>query len=431
MVYDSPIMVKNATFFCKGAADSPQTSTNKMTPSRRSVFLSDWWLVDTKDNDGGRKLAVGGKNYNRLNMVREFTSAFICKRVDAFTLETIDGFTIVIDGPVNQNRSKLNGFSVEVCSQFLMGFPVNWETYTVDFFPKESISEFANSSGGNILHRPSSIPQDGSPASKIAAFIKLAEYDIYQRSRKRERENCDTCIGNTVKIELNDGSVSPTSELNFPRSTRLMKIEKIETPTGNEIHLQTPLDSPVSCDKLQFSSEPKRKRGRPSKTGNEIHLQTSLDSPVSCDKLQFSSEPKRKRGRPSKAGNEIHLQNPLDSPVSCDKLQFFSKPKRKRGRPSKASKLSNHSSKEGCGQKFKKAKELDSPDQGQFTRDRDPSLFSSPELLNLRRSRSGRLLVPMLDVQQRLIHDGDGSIIGIMKSYQNEDPPSSSRTGNQ
>lgn len=47
-------------------------------------------------------------------MVREFTSAFICKRVDAFTLETIDGFTIVIDGPVNQNRSKLNGFSVEV-----------------------------------------------------------------------------------------------------------------------------------------------------------------------------------------------------------------------------------------------------------------------------------------------------------------------------
>lgn len=171
----------------------------------------------------------------------------------------------------------------QVCSHFLMGFPVNWELYTVDYISEEPISDFANYSGPNIPCRPPPVPQDGSPSKKIDAFIKLAEYDIYQLSRKHEIENCDTCIGNknTVEMELNDGSVNPTRELSVPRrSTRLMKVEKIETkietPTFNETHLQIPLDSPASYGKMSFlkptikASElskcpSEKKRGRPRK----------------------------------------------------------------------------------------------------------------------------------------------------------------------
>ncbi|XP_031275953.1 kinetochore-associated protein KNL-2 homolog [Pistacia vera] len=59
--------------------------------------------------------------------MRVFTSAPIVKRFDVFTLETADGICIVLKGFINKSRTIENGFSSEVFSHFVFGFPTNWE----------------------------------------------------------------------------------------------------------------------------------------------------------------------------------------------------------------------------------------------------------------------------------------------------------------
>ncbi|KAF6172340.1 hypothetical protein GIB67_024962, partial [Kingdonia uniflora] len=61
--------------------------------------------------------------------VRMFASAPIVKRYDTFTLETADGFTIIVKGFINFGRTSENGISSEICNHFLLGFPYYWETY--------------------------------------------------------------------------------------------------------------------------------------------------------------------------------------------------------------------------------------------------------------------------------------------------------------
>ncbi|XP_075089060.1 uncharacterized protein LOC107814538 isoform X2 [Nicotiana tabacum] len=58
---------------------------------------------------------------------RLFTSAAITKRHDTVTLVTVDGITILVSGLINRARTLQNGFSSEVCNQFLIGFPYNWK----------------------------------------------------------------------------------------------------------------------------------------------------------------------------------------------------------------------------------------------------------------------------------------------------------------
>ncbi|KAF6162266.1 hypothetical protein GIB67_008395, partial [Kingdonia uniflora] len=61
--------------------------------------------------------------------VRMFASAPIVKRYDTFTLETADGFTIIVKGFINFERTSENGISSEICNHILFGFPYYWETY--------------------------------------------------------------------------------------------------------------------------------------------------------------------------------------------------------------------------------------------------------------------------------------------------------------
>ncbi|KAK2657921.1 hypothetical protein Ddye_010973 [Dipteronia dyeriana] len=65
----------------------------------------------------------------QLQAMRVFTSAPIVKQYDVFTLETADGICIILSGFINKARTKENGFSDEVFSHFLFGFPPFWEAY--------------------------------------------------------------------------------------------------------------------------------------------------------------------------------------------------------------------------------------------------------------------------------------------------------------
>ncbi|KAJ0089329.1 hypothetical protein Patl1_31919 [Pistacia atlantica] len=94
---------------------------------QRTVCLFDWWLIKAEKDFQGNRVAVAGFTSRELQAMRVFTSAPIVKRFDVFTLETADGICIVLKGFINKSRTIENGFSSEVFSHFVFGFPTNWE----------------------------------------------------------------------------------------------------------------------------------------------------------------------------------------------------------------------------------------------------------------------------------------------------------------
>ena len=65
------------------------------------------------------------KLYCRQHATRLFSSAPIIKRNDAYTLETADGVTVVVQGMINKERTQDNGFPLEVCDHFCF-YTNNW-----------------------------------------------------------------------------------------------------------------------------------------------------------------------------------------------------------------------------------------------------------------------------------------------------------------
>lgn len=65
-----------------------------------------------KDYDG-RRLAVAGITSGEKQAVRVFSSAPILKRYDVFTLETVDGICVIIQGFINKALTQQNGFPSE------------------------------------------------------------------------------------------------------------------------------------------------------------------------------------------------------------------------------------------------------------------------------------------------------------------------------
>ncbi|KAL1325233.1 hypothetical protein AAHE18_13G146800 [Arachis hypogaea] len=92
--------------------------------------MSDWWLA--KPCLPLQGLAVGGIAYGQRE--RMFLSTVIAKRHEANVLETEDGVTLHLSSFINSSRSFQNGFPREVCEDFLLGFPDDWQKYTAHSF---------------------------------------------------------------------------------------------------------------------------------------------------------------------------------------------------------------------------------------------------------------------------------------------------------
>ncbi|XP_043712208.1 kinetochore-associated protein KNL-2 homolog [Telopea speciosissima] len=122
------------------SASDPDISKSDTISSSflKTVCLVDWWLIKTEKDFCGKRLAVGGITSKEQQAVRAFSSSPIFKKYDAFTLETADGITVMVKGLINRDRTLQNGFPSEVCSHFLFGFPYDWETYSGEYFHRES-----------------------------------------------------------------------------------------------------------------------------------------------------------------------------------------------------------------------------------------------------------------------------------------------------
>ncbi|XP_010241510.1 PREDICTED: uncharacterized protein LOC104586089 [Nelumbo nucifera] len=137
------------------ATTSPTTASNQILDTRtmssaslRMVCLQDWWLVKSEHNFHGKRLAVGGFATRQRLAGRVFCSTPIIKRHDSFTVETADGVVVTVKGLINNARTCQNGFSTEICSHFLFGFPFDWEDYTSYFFGNECTTD----SGGALTN---------------------------------------------------------------------------------------------------------------------------------------------------------------------------------------------------------------------------------------------------------------------------------------
>ncbi|KAI3937922.1 hypothetical protein MKX01_027849, partial [Papaver californicum] len=104
------------------------------------VYLEDWWLIMSEKVIDGKRLAVEGFALREPRSMGVFSTAPIIKRYNICSLRTADGITIVTKGSINASRTLENGFSSEICSLFLLGFPYSWETYSNPRVEDESTS---------------------------------------------------------------------------------------------------------------------------------------------------------------------------------------------------------------------------------------------------------------------------------------------------
>ncbi|CAK7338864.1 unnamed protein product [Dovyalis caffra] len=112
----------STTAAATAAATAPATSSFQKT-----VSLHDWWLIKAEKKLQGKRIAVAGLTSPEKIPVRVFHSAAITKRHDVFTVETADGFTVIIQGYINRKLTVENGFSSQVLRHFCFGFPPDWE----------------------------------------------------------------------------------------------------------------------------------------------------------------------------------------------------------------------------------------------------------------------------------------------------------------
>ncbi|XP_052172598.1 kinetochore-associated protein KNL-2 homolog isoform X2 [Diospyros lotus] len=110
-------------------AISDTNSSASLSYFQKTVCLQDWWLIKAEKDSQGKRLAVAGLTSREKQAVRVFSSAPIVKRYDVFTLETADGICVLMKGFINKARTEENGFPSEVFKHFVFGFPPYWEEY--------------------------------------------------------------------------------------------------------------------------------------------------------------------------------------------------------------------------------------------------------------------------------------------------------------
>ncbi|XP_057769970.1 kinetochore-associated protein KNL-2 homolog [Salvia miltiorrhiza] len=141
---------------------------------RKLILLQDWWLVKAGPDSHGKRLGIGGFT-SKGQGIRCFSSAPILKRHDAVTLQTVDGITLMVHGYLNRSRTLENGFSREVCDDFLIGFPYYWE----DFAAISDSEEAVYSKGAS--------PSD---AFKTPAQEDLGRNLMREESRAKKKKTC-------------------------------------------------------------------------------------------------------------------------------------------------------------------------------------------------------------------------------------------------
>ncbi|XP_026390479.1 uncharacterized protein LOC113285963 [Papaver somniferum] len=170
------------------------SSSSRYLPT---VCLADWWLLKSED---GKRLCIGGFVLSDNRAKRVFSSAPIIKRHSLMSLKSADGINILIQGPINNSRSQENGFSSEVCSRFIVGFPFGWEDVADICFGQESAGDCAPASMSSF-----------DESKEVLSSLSNKNMFTNMKSEEPKNLSCsyDTGVGEVIK----DAPASTSSDV--------------------------------------------------------------------------------------------------------------------------------------------------------------------------------------------------------------------------
>uniref|UniRef100_A0ACD5UPM4 Uncharacterized protein n=1 Tax=Avena sativa TaxID=4498 RepID=A0ACD5UPM4_AVESA len=430
------------------------------------VSLWEWWLARVEGEE--RKLAVHG--YTKKN--HAFSSAPIAKRHEPLTLEDEDGIVVIIDGSMSLPRMRENGFSTQICENFLIGFPYWWETWdshmetypecfihkrddSIQFYlQKFQLGNFLETLGPPFIEN---LLKDGksNPINDADTFTECSRFEEYA---------CANDISTKEDAaEANDGRPVPVANEMDYVETYLIESSPSQQKDNVDNHCNSSFGPTETC----CGDETFKETGNQNDTMHPEARELEAGSPVVNSNLILSRSPdcmpsvledgNISAGMPSvledgniSAGNSEDMVSkcllaavPPEKANSCSDIAgcqstpvaSLKNTLSQNAVPNEETSTPVHSDAHsleqtvGPAEKQKSAQKLlraptmsprtRSPNlyahHAPFTRARAHSLsISTPESLKMKRTKSGRVVVPALDSgSERIVYNIDGMISGI------------------
>ncbi|CAI9106255.1 OLC1v1005378C3 [Oldenlandia corymbosa var. corymbosa] len=473
-------MTTSTTPDCSTKTQNSADPTSK-SYFQRTVCLKDWWLVKAEKDFNGKRLAVAGVTSRENQAVRVFYTAPILRRLDVFTVETVDDTCVILNGFLDKAKTQESGFPSEVSNHFVFGFPRHWETYALDCLEGEPLTRVATTSvkdpgkssppqaSERIPH-----PEDSSAESpkhvlrksprnitrKTILPSRLEHNDVHPSEQNEYQKEKDA---NSPRVQRNSSSckrkiaVSPNhcEEIKEYNSSSKAVVESRKVGTRKRSSEAVNADHVGGSRSTNLLSESlKKQKDNPPGHGHLSNSQSSFqatrgsgckdnatrnNTTDSCSR-SISSIPVTGL---EDLGNEVIPRTPDSRSCTNEGMNTDTKCSSAKARKSnKVLNSSNISCKAGNGRQNRAgACELSVSQSINFCKTRrqtsesytsrkekDESIVS-PESLNLNRSRSGRLLLPRLEFwrNQRAIYDG-GRKITWLKDLQISEPSKGSRS---
>ncbi|KAL6650539.1 hypothetical protein ACP70R_009464 [Stipagrostis hirtigluma subsp. patula] len=325
------------------------------------VSLFEWWLERVEEDD--RKVAVGGQ-FRRNKTIVEFSSAPIAKRHGPCVLETEDGIKVGLDGLPKVSRMRENGYPFVACKQFLVGFPYWWADCNVRY-PRTTSSHTGS--------QPRSSDTSNSQEKLAVSQPRLEGYSFNDdipttempASSNDESERYAVVCNEVYSMEIDLIAVRTLREGGHGDIDTNVSLASTMEFTNDEGHQKTPVASSKTegCRKRARSTPLNEKVASGEDMSTSVHSNVqSLEKPVGKSKKQRTVREK--------------LEGTTRSPrVSSPSEHVYQSP---------------------------------------LTHGRASLSMLTPESLKLRKSSSGRVVIPALDSGcQRIVYNMDGSFRGI------------------
>lgn len=391
-------MASGSTCHKSNAKSNTRNISSPKSHFRKTVCLKDWWLEKPQNSFVGSRLAVAGITSREKQAVRVF-SAPILRRYDVFTLETVDGVCVLIQGFMNKAQTAANGFPPEVFKHFVFGFPSYWEVYAGDCAKGKSPSL-------DVAKRT----QDFEHLSPLSRCI----WDFNVRSPQQEnppgrtcrRKNSEKClkdtplsIGNSIKKGEHKFTIQTNEDLYKAESSKKTLTEKSLTPTvAVEVKNYGEIQKVVYIFVCLIMSKEEKTMTKSGQLDGctEAGKAEAASSNKSGDKYVYKQTENHGCAK-GRTPCIHHTRRHLRSTVQEEKLSGVTK-----------SSMSQHANL--SAEKPGKREESSISEKVKVT-----SSVGSPLSPNLKRSRSGRLLLPMLEFwrNQRAVYDADRQITAI------------------
>ncbi|XP_063950400.1 kinetochore-associated protein KNL-2 homolog isoform X2 [Daucus carota subsp. sativus] len=369
----------------------------------KTVNLHEWWLFWAEDENHDKKLAIAGYTSRGQRPLRVFSSSPILRRHDVFTLETTDGIYVTILGLINKSRTEENGFPSEVFKCFFFGFPPHWEVcarhYLAQGFPENDISRVS------VANSNLALDQD-----HIACMIREGSKDHNEAVRILTRAHAakDTDQRKTLDVEkesiMKENTASKEASVSVANLNVVLDEEHIACMIREGLKDHNEAVGSAAKDTDQRKTPDVEKESI--MTANTASKEASTTGKKTC------TDASRRFTESSKMSDKaVKCRTRSGGARNTDRRRTATVKKENHLIEKAASKETS------TGEKNTKREltYLGSP----VTPKADiKTSIMSPELSSVKRSRSGRILLPTLEYwrNQTAIYDAEHQVIGIKDS---------------